>query len=191
MITRISTRAVCGGMLAAGLLLSGCSTTAESRADIRTDSHSALNDLYQKIPAAKGVADNAKAILVFPSVTQAGLGVGGQYGRGAMYQDGNVTGYYNVTGGSIGLQIGAQTFSEAYFFTSQKALDTFKKAHGFEVGVGLDVAVADKGTSGHISSETLQKPVVAFVWGQQGLMAGAKVEGQKITKLGEKNENKG
>ena len=56
MITRISTRAVCGGMLAAGLLLSGCGTTAESRADIRTDSQSALNDLYQKIPAAKGVA---------------------------------------------------------------------------------------------------------------------------------------
>jgi lipid-binding SYLF domain-containing protein len=47
----------------------------------------------------------------------------------------------------------------------------------------LDLAVADVGTSGDISTSTLEKPLVVFVWGQKGLMAGVKVEGQKITKL--------
>ena len=51
------------------------------------------------------------------------------------------------------------------------------------IRAGLDFAVADVGTSGEISSSTLQKPLVVFVWGQQGLMAGVKVEGQKITRL--------
>ena len=63
------------------------------------------------------------------------------------------------------------------------AAKTFEETKGFEVGAGLDFAVADVGASGAISSSTLQKPLVIFVWGQQGLMAGVKVEGQKITRL--------
>jgi lipid-binding SYLF domain-containing protein len=122
-------------------------------------------------------------VLVFPNVTQAGLMVGGQYGRGVMFKGGRPAGYYNVTGGSLGLQIGAQTFSLAYFFTTPEALKTFEDTKGFEVGAGLDFAVADLGASGEISSSSLQKPLVIFVWGQQGLMAGVKVEGQKITQL--------
>jgi lipid-binding SYLF domain-containing protein len=62
-------------------------------------------------------------------------------------------------------------------------LKTFEETKGFEVGAGLDFVVADVGASGDISSSTLQKPLVVFVWGQQGLMAGVKVEGQKITRL--------
>ena len=81
------------------------------------------------------------------------------------------------------LQAGAQTFSQAYFFTTPEALRTFEETKGFEVGAGLDWAVADFGSSGAISSATLQKPLIVFVWGQQGLMAGVKVEGQKITRL--------
>ena len=95
-----------------------------------------------------------------------------------MYKGGKTAGYYNITGGSLGLQAGAQTFSQAYFFTTPQALKTFEETKGFEVGAGLDFAVADVGTSGDISSSTLQKPLVVFVWGQQGLMA------DKVTRLG-------
>jgi lipid-binding SYLF domain-containing protein len=49
--------------------------------------------------------------------------------------------------------------------------------------VTVYLAVANVTTSGQISAETLGKPLVIFVWGQQGLMAGVKVAGQKITKL--------
>ena len=121
--------------------------------------------------------------VLHPHDTDFGLIVGGQYGTGVMYKGGKTAGYYNITGGSLGLQAGAQTFSQAYFFTTPQALKTFEETKGFEVGAGLDFAVADVGTSGNISSSTLQKPLVVFVWGQQGLMAGVKVEGQKITRL--------
>jgi lipid-binding SYLF domain-containing protein len=100
-----------------------------------------------------------------------------------MFKNGRSDGYYNIAGGSLGLQAGAQTFSQAYFFTTPQALTTFEETKGFEVGAGLDLAVADVGASGAISSATLQKPLIVFVWGQQGLMAGVKVEGQKITRL--------
>lgn len=165
--------------------LFACSVSQSSRSTLNDESRAALDDLYRKVPAARSLANQAAAVLVFPSVTQAGFIVGGQYGRGVMFERGQPVDYYNITGGSFGLQVGAQNFSQAYFFTTADALNTFRKTKGFEVGVGLDVAVASVGASGDISSSTLQKPLVVFVWGQQGLMAGVKVEGQKITRLEE------
>lgn len=166
-----------------GLGLSACNISPASRANLTDEAQASLEDLYRRAPAARALSDKAAAILVFPSVTQAGLIVGAQYGRGVMYVRGRPEGFYNITGGSFGLQAGAQNFSQAYFFTTIDALNTFRKSEGFEVGVGLDVAVASVGVSEEISTATLQKPLVVFVWGQQGLMAGVKVEGQKITKL--------
>ena len=168
-------------LLILGLL--GCSTTSSERTDINARAKTALDNLYRQTPAARSLAQNSAGVLVFPDITQAGLGIGGQYGTGVLLVGGKPAGHYNISGGSLGLQIGAETFSEAYFFTTPAALKTFQESKGFEAGAGLDFAVADVGTSGDISTSTLQKPLVVFVGGQKGLMAGVKVEGQKITKL--------
>jgi lipid-binding SYLF domain-containing protein len=162
---------------------SGCSTTQTERADIDARAKVALEDLYRQTPAARSLAQKSAGVLVFPDVTQAGLMIGGQYGTGVLFKGGKPAGHYNIAGGSFGLQAGAETFSQGYFFTTPEALKTFEETKGFEVGAGLDFAVADTAATGDISSSTLQKPLVIFVWGQQGLMAGVKVEGQKITQL--------
>ena len=52
------------------------------------ESLAALNKLYASVPAAKALGPKAHAILVFPSITKAGLGIGGQYGEGALIQKG-------------------------------------------------------------------------------------------------------
>ena len=166
-----------------GLMVASCTTTAPERADLDTRARAALDSLYRITPAAQSLAESSAGVLVFPSVTEGGLIVGAQYGQGVMFKNGRSEGYYNIAGGSLGLQAGAQTFSQAYFFTTPQALATFEDTKGFEVGAGLDFDVADLSTSGAISSATLQKPLIVFVWGQQGLMAGVKVEGQKITRL--------
>jgi lipid-binding SYLF domain-containing protein len=166
-----------------GLFIASCSTTQSERADIDTRARAALESLYRITPAAQSLAESSAGVLVFPSVTEGGLIVGAQYGQGVMFKNGRSEGYYNIAGGSLGLQAGAQTFSQAYFFTTPEALKTLEETKGLEVGAGLDFAVADIATSGAISSATLQKPLIIFVWGQQGLMAGVKVEGQKITRL--------
>ena len=169
--------------LLAGTPLAACSTTEDERSDLEARAVAAREQLFSTTPAAKTLAAESAGVLVFPSVTQAGLVVGGQYGQGVLFKNGVAAGYYNIAGGSFGLQIGAQSFSQVYMFTTAEALKTFESTKGLEVGAGLDFAVADMGTSGEISSSTLQKPVVIWIFGQQGLMAGIKVEGQKITQL--------
>lgn len=179
------------GLLAMGL--AGCSntqgpvsastSTGAKRAAIDAEVDAALAELYRTRPGARQLADRAKAILVFPSITQAGFGVGGLYGTGAMREGGRTTGYYNIAGGTIGLQIGGQSFSQAYFFNTAAALETFRKTKGFELGAGLTAVAADFGANGEITTSTLQKPLVVVTWGQSGLMAGATIQGAKITEI--------
>ena len=174
MLAGLGLAAVAGGLAA-------CSTTQESRDDSVARAEAAREDLFRQVPAARDLAEKSAGYLIFPSVTQGAFIFGGQFGNGVLFEGGKPTGFYNITGGSWGLQIGAQSFSQAYFFTTPEALATFRTTRGLELGAGVDFAVADVGASGAISTSTLQKPVIVFVFGQQGLFGGVNVAGQKIT----------
>jgi lipid-binding SYLF domain-containing protein len=166
---------------AAAVLLAGCSTSEPERDNLIARAEAARADLFRQVPAASDVAARSAGYLIFPSVTQGALIFGAQYGNGVLFEGGKPAGFYNITGGSWGLQAGAQNFSQAYFFTTPEALANFRRARGLELGAGVDFAVANLGTSGTISTSTLQKPVIVFVYGQQGLFGGINVAGQKIT----------
>ena len=81
---------------------------AATAAELSRDAQGALQSLYQKTPSAKALGAKAKAILVFPKVTKAGLGIGGQFGEGALIRGGQAVAYYSTAGASFGLQAGAQ-----------------------------------------------------------------------------------
>jgi lipid-binding SYLF domain-containing protein len=162
---------------------SGSATEGSDRASIDRDVTAAISDLYAQNPGTRTLADNAVAMLVFPSITTAGFGIGGSYGTGALREGGQTTAYYNLIAASFGFQLGAQSYSQVYFFNTAEALDTFRQTQGFEAGVGVTAVAADFGAGGDITSSTLQEPVVVVTWGQSGLMAGATVEGVKMTEI--------
>jgi len=162
----------------------GCSSAlAASAGQISSDAQAALGKLYATVPAAKALGAKATAILVFPKVTKAGLGVGGQFGEGALIQGGKAVGYYNTAGASFGLQAGAQTYGYAMFFMNDGAIKQLDKADGFEVGVGPSVVVIDEGMAKSTTTTTMKDDIYAVIFGQKGLMAGLGVQGNKITKI--------
>ncbi len=154
-----------------------------SVAELGAKSQSALNQLYAGIPAAKAIGKEAHAVLVFPGVTKAGLGVGAQYGEGALIKGGKAVAYYNTAGASYGLQAGAQTYGYAMFFMNEAALKQLDKSDGFEVGVGPSVVVLDEGMAKTMTSTTMKDDIYAFIFGQKGLMAGLGVQGNKISRI--------
>jgi lipid-binding SYLF domain-containing protein len=144
----------------------------------------ALNKLLKTSPAAAELSKKAKAILVFPRILKAGLGVGGYYGEGALRQAGKTVGYYNTAAGSYGLQIGAQSFGYAMFFMDDKGLNYLLNHNsGWEIGVGPSVVFLDEGMAKTVNNTTLTKSVYVFTFNQKGLMAGAGIQGSKITKF--------
>jgi lipid-binding SYLF domain-containing protein len=156
---------------------------AASKSELESSSKSALNTLVAQNPGAKALNAKAVAVLVFPTVTKAGLGIGGQYGEGVLWRKGKAAGYYNTGGASYGLQAGAQQYGYAMFFMNQRALDSLGKTKGFEVGVGPSVVVVDSGMAKNVTSGTLTEDIYAFVFSQKGLMAGVGIQGNKITQI--------
>jgi lipid-binding SYLF domain-containing protein len=152
-------------------------------AELTRTSRAALEGLYGAVPLAKLLGPKAEAILVFPKVTKAGLGIGGQYGEGALLKKGAASTYYKTTGASFGLQAGGQQYGYAMFFMNQKALGQLDKANGFEVGVGPSVVLVDEGMAKTSTTSTLKDDIYAFVFAQKGLMAGLGIQGNKITRI--------
>jgi lipid-binding SYLF domain-containing protein len=179
--------AVAALLAAAGLALAAPVTAADvaknSAATLNKDGQAALNQLYAKVPVAKTIGGKSAAILVFPKVTKAGLGIGGQYGEGVLLKGGKPVAYYSTAGLSTGLQAGAQTYGYAMFFMNDAAVASLNSAKGFEVGVGPSVVVMDEGKAKTTTSTTMKDDIYAFIFGQKGLMAGLGIQGNKITKI--------
>ena len=183
----MSRKTLIGVILSASLALCAHAAAAgDDAAEISKNANAALQSLYGQVPGAKALGAQAHAILVFPKVTKAGLGIGGQSGEGALMKDGKTIGYYRTTGASIGLQAGAQTYGYAMFFMNDKALKALDQASGFEVGVGPSVVVMDEGKAKTMTSTTMKDDIYAFIFGQKGLMAGLGIQGNKISKINPK-----
>ncbi len=157
--------------------------TAATADELRRDGQAALNSLYAKNPGAKAVGKNAVAVLVFPGILKAGLGVGGQYGEGVLFKGGKAVGYYNTAGASVGLQAGGQKYGYALFFLNNETLKALDQANGFEIGVGPSVVVADEGMGKSTTTTTAQDKIYAFIFDQKGAMAALGLQGNKITKI--------
>ena len=151
--------------------------------ELASSSQKALTQLYAAAPLAKQLGPTAHAILVFPNVKKAGLGIGGQYGEGTLLQKGKAVAYYKTTGASFGLQAGGQQYGYAMFFMNAKALAQLDNADGFEVGVGPSVVMVDEGMAKTTTTNTLKDDIYAFVFGQKGLMAGLGLQGNKISRI--------
>lgn len=177
------------GLLLGGgatLMAAGCTSVAGSqkrgaRIDQRVDA--ALDYLYRTYPGTRDLSYKAAGVLVMPLVTEAGLGIGAGYGRGALRIGGATVDYYNAISGSFGFQIGAQQYSHALFFMTEDSLSRFRNSAGWSAGGDIEYAVIDNAGNLGVDTNTLLSPVVALVFGQAGLIAGATLEGTKYTRV--------
>lgn len=167
------------------LFLSAPPAHAASAAEIDREVDKTLA-AFQKIDGAKAYLGIAKGALVFPKVYKAGIGVGGEYGEGALRVGGKSVAYYSTAAASIGFQLGAQAKSIVILFTNESALRKFRESKGWEVGVDGSVALVDIGAGKAVDTTTIKDPVIGFIFGQKGLMYNLTLEGSKFTKLDKK-----
>jgi lipid-binding SYLF domain-containing protein len=156
---------------------------AATAEDLDRDSRQALQMLYKAEPVAETLSHTAKAVLVFPNIIKAGLVFGGSYGEGELIKGAKVVDYYNSVTGSWGLQIGAQSYGYAVFLMTDEAVSYLEKTKGWEIGVGPTVVAVDKGVAKNLSTSSLKDDAYAFIFDQQGLMAGVSIEGTKISRI--------
>jgi lipid-binding SYLF domain-containing protein len=156
---------------------------AASARQINSRSQTALTTFRNKYGQGSNVLSRAKGILVFPHLYKGAIIVGGRYGEGQLLVNDRVHSYYNLVGVSWGFQLGGQRQSLIITFMTDEALQKFINSDGWELGADATVAVIDAGTQGDVSTSRINKPVMAFVVNQKGLMAGVSLKGSKITRI--------
>ncbi len=184
-MNRFTRRGFTLAALAGASVTAACGNGVGSQGAMKIDARvdSTLNYLYSRYPNMRSLAEKSTGMLVMPLVTEAGLGIGGGYGRGALRINDSTVDYYSATKGSVGFQIGGQQFSHVLFFMTDHALAHFRRSSGWAAGADVEYVVKDEGGNLRAETTTSVAPVVAVIFGQAGLMAGASLEGVKYTRI--------
>jgi len=169
--------------LSLSLVVGLSSAMAKSAKEIDISVDVALEQFEKDVKGGKEFLAGAKGVLVFPSVLKAGIGVGGEYGEGALRISGKTVDYYSTAAASIGFQLGAQSKRVILVFMQEDALKKFRGSSGWEAGVDGSVALVELGTGGSIDTTNIKDPIVGFVFGNKGLMYNLTLEGSKYTKI--------
>ena len=161
-------------------LLGSCATAPASREDKAALVGAATTrwqQMRQEDPALGALVQRSYGYALFPDVGKAGLGVGGAYGRGVVYERGQHIGYSDLTQGTVGVQVGGQSFSELLVFESKAALDPFKAGQfGFAAGASAVVL-----KSGVATTPNFVDGVAVVVQPIGGVMVEAAIGGQQFT----------
>lgn len=170
-----------GGLVACASQPPGMRGSAGERIDAAVDV--ALTDLYGSIGGSEELARRALGVLVIPNITQLGFIAGGAYGEGALRIRGATVEYYSVSAVSIGFTLGAQAFNQALFFLTPEALQEFRLADGWLLGVDAVVVVNTEGAAAGLDTAIYNRPIVEVIFGQRGLLADASLAGAKYSRI--------
>ena len=177
--SRLFGSVVTAAVLAAAVTTTGCSTapkTQEERRSLVQEADAAVTSMTAKDPSLRRFLDRAHGYAVFPNVGKGGLIAGGAYGRGVVYEQGKPIGYAELNQGSIGAQIGGQTYAELIVFENEDALARLRSGN-FDIGGNLSAVALKAGAAGEARFEG---GVAVFIQPKGGLMAEASISGQKI-----------
>jgi lipid-binding SYLF domain-containing protein len=136
-----------------------------------------IERFLERDPGLKSFFDKAHGYAVFPRVGKGGYIVGGTYGNGLVYEQGNHIGWANIVAASVGLQIGGQEFSEVVFFRDKVTMDFFKQGN-FELGAQASAVAVNVGVA---AKSQYDQGIAVFVLPTAGLMVEASIGGQKFT----------
>jgi lipid-binding SYLF domain-containing protein len=171
------------GILSAGPVMAGNKETAT--VEEATEVIDALASITLKgIPPA--LFKDAQGIAIIPGVIKAGFLIGGRYGRGVFLVRENGASwspptFISITGGSFGLQAGAQSTDLVLLFKTRAGVERILKGKG-KVTLGADLAVA-AGPVGRQAEAATDAQLRAEIYSysrSRGLFAGLALEGAAL-----------
>lgn len=131
----------------------------------------------------RDILDKAECVAVFPSVLKAGLLIGGQGGRGVAScrteQGWSAPAFFNLGGGSVGLQIGAQSTDFVMLFMNRDGLNSLL-SDKFTLGADASVAAGPVGRQAGAATDAKLNAQILSYSRSKGLFAGLELKGVVI-----------
>lgn len=160
--------------------LAGCSTspkTETGRISLEQRARATLTEAQGKDPSLRDFLSRSYGYVVFPDVGKGGLLVGGAYGRGLVFERGVPVGYADLTQGTIGAQVGGQSFSQIICFETPQRLNDFKSGNFTFAANASAVAIR----AGAAAATDFKDGTAVFTFSEAGLMLEASIGGQRFS----------
>ena len=168
------------------LVFAGASFAASTSDSIISGAISIIEEMSAEddVSAMADTVKTSRAIAIIPSMVKAGFIIGGQYGEGLILRHENGKWYgpsfYNIGGGSFGLQAGAQSVALVLAVINERGVNAFM---GSKTKLGGDFAVA-AGPVGRRAEAATDAQAKASIYSysiSKGLFAGVSLEGSVIS----------
>jgi len=188
-------KSIASAVLALGVAFSGQVLAVDStpipeaketykKADIDADVAATLAKFNADQPGAKEIIDAAKGVLVCPTITKGGFIFGAAGGTCALQMGGKTVDYYGYGAVKWGFLAGAQSYSMIMVFNTDAALGKFRSSkREWQIGADVSVAVGEKGKTGKLDTTNLRSAIVAFVFGEKGVMGDASIDGGRFKRI--------
>jgi len=168
------------GVAALAFALGACATHTPSPAtqrNLESEADATLSEMTNRDPSLNDVLATSNAYAVFPDVGAAGAFVaGGAFGKGILFEGGRPVGYVEVKQGSIGLELGGQTYSELVVLKEPHDV-ALLKAGQLAIGANASAVILKTGAAATANAANGNS---VFVMPRGGLMAGVSITGQTI-----------
>jgi lipid-binding SYLF domain-containing protein len=166
-------------------------------AGARADEYSDTVKIFQDAGESGKFFAKSYGYALFPTIGKGGIGIGGAYGKGRVYAQGNYVGNASMTQVTIGFQLGGQAYSQIIFFEDKRAFEEFTSGN-FEFGAEASAVAITAGASARASttgssagasggkhdattaSSGFRKGMAVFTVAKGGLMYEASIGGQKF-----------
>ena len=131
----------------------------------------------------QNLIDSAKCVAVFPSVLKAGFIAGGRGGRGVAScrtaSGWSAPAFFNLGGGSVGLQIGAESTDFVMLVMNDKGMNSLLSDQ-FTLGGDISVAAGPVGRQASAETDAKLKAEILSYSRSKGLFAGLELKGVVI-----------
>jgi lipid-binding SYLF domain-containing protein len=162
----------------AGMIGCGTAPQTETAKETLSDrAETALRVMKREDAGLTQTLNNAYGYVIFPSAGKGGFIVGGAFGRGEVYEQGKFVGYAKLQQGTIGAQVGGQSFEELIIFQDESSLRKFQRGEWAPAANATAVILK----SGVAATAQFKEGVMTIIRPTGGAMAEAAIGGQKFT----------
>ena len=163
----------------------------------RADDFDKTVEVFKKAVESKAFFDSAHGYAVFPNIGKGGLGVGGAYGKGRVYEKGKYVGDCSMSQVTLGFQFGGQAYRQIVFFKDSRAFQEFTSgsfefgaeasAVAITAGAGAKANTAGTSAGANVGDKDAKatgryyKGMATFTVAKGGLMYEATIGGQKFS----------
>ena len=128
-------------------------------------------------PENKTFFDASVAQVVFPKIVKAGMLFGGTYGEGYLVRDGIVLSRVRLAGGNVGLNAGAQSYSQVVYILDDETLAAFRQDGKLSLHGTLNYARRGESVTNTFGKLSPTQPLFTTIFNQSGYLAGLSLDG--------------